>query len=250
VIHRHLSFTEIRFLLLLSTGLWSESSYKPSSQSAEMCHCWLTTSYCPNNRVTYVHVLLSAQCITWLPVLSQLVPGLTPEVVCVRFVVDWVKSGRFILRGIGFYPANHHCTNAPYLSIIRGRYNGFDSRQCKIFLFSTKSRSTLGPTQPPIQKVPGALSPRVKWQRREAEHSTPFSVEVKKSGGIPPLPPMASWHNAQLIKHKDIFTFTRDRYNRSIWVQRTKEASLTPLLNCLMRLDVLHWLVANETRIL
>jgi hypothetical protein len=34
---------------------------------------------------------------------------------------------------------------------------GFDSRQCKIFLFSTASRPTLGPTQPPIQWVTWAI---------------------------------------------------------------------------------------------
>jgi hypothetical protein len=36
---------------------------------------------------------------------------------------------------------------------------GFESRQgLKIFLFTTASRPVLGPTQPPIQWIPGALS--------------------------------------------------------------------------------------------
>jgi hypothetical protein len=39
---------------------------------------------------------------------------------------------------------------------LRAGRPGFDSQQCKIFLFSTASRPTLGPTQPPIQCVPGA----------------------------------------------------------------------------------------------
>jgi hypothetical protein len=38
----------------------------------------------------------------------------------------------------------------------------------------------LGPTQPPIQWVRGALSPGVKRQGREADHSPPVSAEVKK----------------------------------------------------------------------
>jgi hypothetical protein len=38
-------------------------------------------------------------------------------------------------------------------------------------LFSTSSRSVLGPTQPPIQWVPRALSPEVKRPGREADHS-------------------------------------------------------------------------------
>jgi hypothetical protein len=50
----------------------------------------------------------------------------------------------------------------------------------KNFLFSTASRPALGPTQPPIQWVPGALSPGVKRQEREADHSPPISAEVKK----------------------------------------------------------------------
>jgi hypothetical protein len=37
-------------------------------------------------------------------------------------------------------------------------------------IFSTSSRPALGPTQPPIQWVPGALSPGVKLRGREADH--------------------------------------------------------------------------------
>jgi hypothetical protein len=34
--------------------------------------------------------------------------------------------------------------------------------------------------QPPIQWVPGALSLAVKWPGRAADHSPPFSAEVKE----------------------------------------------------------------------
>jgi hypothetical protein len=47
--------------------------------------------------------------------------------------------------------------------------------------FSTLSRPVLGPTQPPIQWVPGALSPGVKLRGREADHSPPTNAEVKKT---------------------------------------------------------------------
>jgi len=58
---------------------------------------------------------------------------------------------------------------------------GFDSRQAVgIFLFTTAFRTALGPTQPPIQLVPGALSLGVKWLGREADHSPPSSAEVKE----------------------------------------------------------------------
>jgi hypothetical protein len=48
-----------------------------------------------------------------------------------------------------------------------------------IFLFTTASRTALGPTQPPIQWVPGALSLGVKWPGYEADNSPPSSVKVK-----------------------------------------------------------------------
>jgi hypothetical protein len=50
-----------------------------------------------------------------------------------------------------------------------------------IFLFTTASRMFLGPTQPPIQWVPGALSLVVKRPGREADHSPPSSAEVKNA---------------------------------------------------------------------
>jgi hypothetical protein len=53
----------------------------------------------------------------------------------------------------------------------------------KICLFSIAARAALGPTQPPIQWVPG-----VKRQGREADHFPPSSAEVKNTGAIPSLP--------------------------------------------------------------
>jgi hypothetical protein len=44
-----------------------------------------------------------------------------------------------------------------------------------------------GPTQPPIQWLPGAFPREVKRPGREVYHSPPSSAEVKKSGAIPPL---------------------------------------------------------------
>jgi hypothetical protein len=58
---------------------------------------------------------------------------------------------------------------------------GFDSRRgLGIFLFTTASRTVLGPTQPPIQSVPGPLSVEVKPPGREADHSPPSTAEVKE----------------------------------------------------------------------
>jgi hypothetical protein len=59
---------------------------------------------------------------------------------------------------------------------------GFESRQgLGIFLFTTASRPALGPTQPPIQWVPEALSLGVKRSGREADHSPSSGAEVKNA---------------------------------------------------------------------
>jgi hypothetical protein len=50
----------------------------------------------------------------------------------------------------------------------------------KHFRFSISSRPALGPTQPPIQWVQGALSPAINRQVRQADHSPPSSAEVTK----------------------------------------------------------------------
>jgi hypothetical protein len=61
----------------------------------------------------------------------------------------------------------------------RGLWFG-SRRELGIFLFTTVPRTALGPIQPPIQWVPGALSLGVKRPGREADHSPPSSAEVKE----------------------------------------------------------------------
>jgi hypothetical protein len=71
-----------------------------------------------------------------------------------------------------------------------------------IFLFTTASRMALGPTQPPIQWVPDALSLGVKRPGREVDHLPPSSVEVKECVELYlHSPNMPSWRGAQFKKN-------------------------------------------------
>jgi hypothetical protein len=51
------------------------------------------------------------------------------------------------------------------------------------------SKPALWSTQPPIQRVPGALSPEVRQPGYEADHSPPSSAEVKKTWLYTSTPP-------------------------------------------------------------
>jgi hypothetical protein len=85
---------------------------------------------------------------------------------------------------------------------------GFDSRRgLGIFLFTTASRTALGPTQPPIQWVPAALSLGVKRPGREADHSPPSSIEVKECVELY-LHSQYVFMTWCLVKHRNNFTFT------------------------------------------
>jgi hypothetical protein len=61
------------------------------------------------------------------------------------------------------------------------------------FLSSTVSGSVLRPGQPPIQWVPGLISPGIKRPKREFDLSHPCSAEVKYDEALPPVPHMSSW---------------------------------------------------------
>jgi hypothetical protein len=59
---------------------------------------------------------------------------------------------------------------------------GFESRQgLGIFLFTTASRPAVVSTQPPIQRLSGALSVGVKRLGRDTDRSPPSNAEVKNA---------------------------------------------------------------------
>jgi hypothetical protein len=71
----------------------------------------------------------------------------------------------------------------------------FDSLQAKIFLFFAACRPSPWSTQPPSQKVLGALFEVVKQLGCEA-NSSPPSVSEVKNGAIYPLAHMSSWFSS------------------------------------------------------
>jgi hypothetical protein len=90
---------------------------------------------------------------------------------CWRFVLLPPSWGRTVIT----QPVYHWATGWTIWVL------GFDARQgLGVFPFTTASRTALGPTQPPVQWVPGALSLGLKRPWREADHSPPFSGEVRE----------------------------------------------------------------------
>jgi hypothetical protein len=54
----------------------------------------------------------------------------------------------------------------------------------------------------------GGDFPRSKAAGVLGRRSPPSSAEVKSGGAIAPLPHMSSWHNSQLIKHRNLTFIT------------------------------------------
>jgi hypothetical protein len=82
------------------------------------------------------------------------------------------------------------------VSLFRTTGARFPGEEQQIFLYSTASGPALGPTQPPVQWAPSALSQGVKRSENEACHSPPPSAAIKNGGVIPPLPHTSSWRGA------------------------------------------------------
>jgi hypothetical protein len=62
-----------------------------------------------------------------------------------------------------------------------------------VLSFPRRSRQVLGPTQPPVQWIAGALSPGVNRPGREADHSTP-TPRSRICESIHPLPHTCNLH--------------------------------------------------------
>jgi hypothetical protein len=70
------------------------------------------------------------------------------------------------------------------LRAVRPRDRSSSTAGAMSFHFSVSSRSTLRPTPPPIQLVPGSFSPRLKRPEREAVRSTPTNTPGQENLGL------------------------------------------------------------------
>jgi hypothetical protein len=103
--------------------------------------------------------------------------GMRRELNWRRKMVDWCHYVSYM----GLIICTKASRDSDWLWAGRPRGRSSNPAGGKTFLFPTASIPVLGPTQPPIQWVPGVLSPGVKRSGREADHSPPTSVEVKKT---------------------------------------------------------------------
>ena len=97
-----------------------------------------------------------------------------------------------------------HCPSDPRLHTTQTEIHPCDSQLyivmcCRLqptplFIFCSASRRKLVPTHPPVQRVPRALSPVVKWQGREPNHSRSVASWLRMGRMVPPpLILMPSW---------------------------------------------------------
>jgi hypothetical protein len=91
-----------------------------------------------------------------------------------------------------FYVPSAYHTTSRYSDGLRAGRPGFDSRQRQnvSLLYSVQAGSGAHPASYPMGI--GAISPGVKRQGREADHSPPSNVVVRNCGAITPLPHMSS----------------------------------------------------------
>jgi hypothetical protein len=87
---------------------------------------------------------------------------------------------------------------------------------------TTASRPALGPTQSPIQRVPGPLSLSVRHPGHEAHHSRPSSAEVKNAWSCTSTSSVRL-HGVVLILKKHKFSFFS--YNGTICIVNFRVSS-------------------------
>jgi hypothetical protein len=105
----------------------------------------------------------------------------TPTCICIIFLMYFLELPNYKFAVLTRSSSNSVVSFSEWLQAGRPRGRSSNHGRVTNFLFSTSSRRAMGPTQPLIQWVTGALSPGLKRSRREADHSAPTSAEVMKT---------------------------------------------------------------------
>jgi hypothetical protein len=86
-------------------------------------------------------------------------------------------------------------------------------------------RPALGPTQPPVQWVPRALSLGIKRTGREADHSLPSNAEVKECVELYLHSlNMSSWRGAELSTGTTLLLLLHDTRNKDFFGNKHSDA--------------------------
>jgi hypothetical protein len=137
------------------------------------------------------HLLFSVFCLFWKNI-SRLMRSPCCLCACVSTLNTFWMPEPILWKCISWREQGWRSRYNEWLLAERPRCRCSSPGGGKNFHFSTSSRPALGPTQPPIQWIGnGALSPRVKRQGCEADHSPATSVEVKKMWIYTSTPPYA-----------------------------------------------------------
>jgi hypothetical protein len=105
-----------------------------------------------------------------------------------------------VFRGSGFDPQHSSVCIATGCG---ARFPAGSRDSC--LLYSVHTESAAHSASYPMGTL--AISRRLKRPGREADPSPLFGVEIKNGGNIHPLFHTPSWLSAELIKHRDKFTF-------------------------------------------
>jgi hypothetical protein len=109
----------------------------------------------------------------------------------------------------------HHKSHMDFPRILHGLIVQFRTGARDLYQLQS-AQTDVGPTQPHVLWVPGALSPGRKWPEHEADHSLPSSTENKNSLSFTTNPPYAfiAWN---FIKHRDKFTLNFHAYRHKFY---------------------------------
>jgi hypothetical protein len=100
--------------------------------------------------------------------------------------------------------------------------------------FSTSSRPTLGPNQPPIQCIPEAFSWGQIGRGVKLTIHLQLASRPRKRGFLHPLPHTPLWRSAKFVKHRDNFplSFTEENYTARVRKYDSDTSQYRLLLNC------------------